>query len=118
MKVAFEKGEDLTPHVESLANWLEDRSMEGIDKLESVLEWVDVKLETELAGMTEGLRAMVSEVFSLVRELVAMGAEFVKEHPELCRAIAGIIVTLAGPELGLVAQPFLQQSAAKLSGLA
>jgi hypothetical protein len=118
MKVAFEKGEDLEPHIESMANWLEDQAQEGVDKMEQVLEWIDGKLETELAGMADGLRELVSEVFSLVREFVANGAEFIKEHPEAFKALASVLVALAGPELSLAARPFLQQSVAALSGQA
>lgn len=117
MRGAFEKGEDLTPHIESLTNWLEDLTIEGIDKLEIVLEWVDEKLETELAGVAEGLRGLVSELFDTIRELVAKGIEFVKEHPDIFRALATIVVTLAGPEFGPFVQPLLQQASTSLSRL-
>ena len=115
MRASFERGEDLSPHVESLTSWLEDRAAEGLDRLEAVLEWADARFETELAGMTEGLRSLVAELFAAIRELVGKGVEFVKEHPDVFRALATLIAALVTPESGPALQPLLQQASATLS---
>jgi ElaB/YqjD/DUF883 family membrane-anchored ribosome-binding protein len=117
MKQAFENGESLSAHIESVANWLEDRAMEGIDQLQAALEWVDGKLDTELASMTDGLRTLVTEVFGTTRELVAMGEQFVNEHPEVVRGLATLVAALVGPEFGPIAEPLLRQAGADLAEL-
>lgn len=108
------RGEDITPHVESLTAYIEARVHEGVDALESVLGWLDKELGTALVGMAAEVREVVTSVFEGVRALSAQGIEVVNAHPEVFRAVAVLIVIAKDGAALEAALPLLRDVAQKV----